>query len=150
MNKKEAIQAITIVIAFSMFFGCMKNYGRFTIDDQVARDVLSGVSDPQLRYYYTGRDTMPYAIIGIDRAYHIHSPYWIEFDPAPDRLKKMSQKIYANIQDDAYGARMISTAGRWIGIWYSNVFSRSVRVDEKKKTVQVLFVNPENDNRPGW
>jgi hypothetical protein len=150
MKKNKAIQMVTIVIVFSIFFGCMKSYGRFTIDDQVTRDVLSGVSDPQLRYYYSGRDTMPYAIIGIDRAYDIHSPYWIEFDPEPDRLKKMSQKIFANIQDDAYGARMISAQGKSIGVWYSTVFSRSVRVDEKKKTVQVLFVNPENDNRPGW
>ena len=150
MNKNKTIQAVIILIAFFMFFGCMKNYGRFAIDGQVAHDILSGVSDPQLRYYYSGRDTMPYAIIGIDRAYDIHSPYWIEFDPEPDRLKKMSQKIYANIQDDAYAARMTSAAGKSIGIWYSTVFSRSVRVDEKNKTVQVLFVNPENDNRPGW
>jgi hypothetical protein len=65
-----------------------------------------------------------------------------------DRLKKMSRNIYDNVQLNPYGARIISPEGNAIGIWYSTVFNRSVSVDEQKKTVQVLFVNPENDNRP--
>lgn len=150
MHMNREILACGIIIALFAFFGCMKNYGRFAIDNQVVQDVHAGVAAPGLRFYYTGRDTMPYAIIGIDRTYYIHSRYWVEFDPKQDRLKKMSQNIYSNSQDDAFGARIIGTDGKTIGIWYSTVFNRSVRVDEKKKTVQVLFLNPENDSRPAW
>ena len=48
---------------------------------------------PEFNYYYTGRDTMPYAIIGIDHGYTVPSRYWIPLDPDPAQLKKMSQKI---------------------------------------------------------
>lgn len=150
MHKNRAILVLIIVSPLLLFLGCMKSYGHFSISDQVTRDVQAGVVYPELRYYYTGRDTMPYAIIGIDRAYRIPSRYWIAFEPEPDRLKKMGRKIYNNIQQDPYGSRIIDSEGNSIGIWYSNLYNRSVRVDEKKKTVQILIVNPEIANRPAW
>ena len=140
---------MVILMALLLVTGaCAQNYGRFTIDPQVANDFRTGAVQPELRYYYQGRDTMPYAIIGIDRSYQVPSKYWIAFDPDPEQLKKMSGNIFQEIRDTPYGARIMDEDGTVIGVWYSNVVLRSVNVDQQNRTVQILFPNPENLNHP--
>jgi hypothetical protein len=132
---------VILVIAASvlaMLSGCStQNYGRFALDARVSRDFREGAVQPQYQYYYAGRDTMPYAVIGIDAGYTIPSRYWIPFKPQPGQLKKMSANIYGEVDYSPYGAHILDPDGNIIGVWYSNVVIRS-------KTVQVLFKNPEN------
>ena len=91
---------------------------------------------------------MPYAIIGIDRSYTVPSRYWIPIAPEPAQLKKMSGNMYNEVRDDPYGAYILAPDGKVIGVWYSTVIFRSVKVDQNSRTVEVLFKNPENDDRP--
>ncbi|BBO69087.1 hypothetical protein DSCA_30170 [Desulfosarcina alkanivorans] len=128
--------------------GCMTHYGHFSLDARVRQAFQAGSVQPEFQYYYTGRETMPYAIIGIDRGYTVPSRYWIPFSPRPDQLKAMSANIYREIRDLPYGAYILDPAGQTIGIWYSNVFNRNVTVDQARRKVQVLYKNPENKDRP--
>ncbi|WP_319523172.1 hypothetical protein [uncultured Desulfosarcina sp.] len=116
---------------------------------EVTNAFETGTVEPDLDYYYAGRDTMPYAIMGIDRQYQVPSRYWISFDPQTEQLKKMSGNIYGKDRYDPYGAQIRDTEGKIIGIWYSNVRFKSVSVDQQKMTVEVLLPNPENDDQPG-
>lgn len=147
-HKRIHLSIVTWVMGvciLALFSGCgMQSYGRFALDAKVSQDFREGVTQPQYRYYYAGRDTMPYAIIGIDAAYTVPSRFWIAFKPRPGQLKKMSADIYGEVDDTPYGAHILDPEGNIIGVWYSKVFIRSVRVDEKHHTVQVLFKNPEN------
>ena len=45
--------------------GCFQNYGRFSRNAQIHHAFQSGSVPPELNYYYAGRETMPYAIMGI-------------------------------------------------------------------------------------
>lgn len=146
--KRRAIAALLLTAL--VFLGCARNYGRFAIDRQVAQDFRAGVIRPEYRYYYSGRDTMPYAIIAIERTWRVPSRYWTPFDPEPGQLMRMSGNIYDEVQQNPYGASIKAPNGESIGFWYSNVFNRSVRVDPEQRTVEILFTNPENDDRPGW
>ena len=47
--------------------GCSGNYGSFSKNVQVGNDFYSGNFQSDYDYYYSGRDNMPYAIIGIDQ-----------------------------------------------------------------------------------
>jgi hypothetical protein len=132
-----------------MLSACMENYGRLAIDAQVGQDFRAGVIQPDLRYYYTGRENMFYAIIGIDRAYTVPSRYWISIAPEPDQLRKMSENIFQEGRVDPYGALIMAPDGELVGIWYSNLYNYSVRVDHQTHTVQILFANPENHDQPG-
>jgi len=87
--------------------------------------------------------------MGINRRYQVPSRYWIPFEPTPEQLKKMSGNIYGKQHYDPYGAYIRDTEGNLIGIWYSNVRFKSVKVDQENMTVEVLFPNPENDDQPG-
>jgi hypothetical protein len=135
------------ICALALFISCsMQNYGRFVLDAKVGQDFYKGAVQPQYQYYYAGRDTMPYAIIGINAAYTVPSPYWIPFNPKPGQLKKMSGNIYGEVDVSPYGAHILGPDGNIIGVWYSNIIFRSVSVDAKHHTVQVLFKNPENSD----
>jgi len=132
-----------------MIAACGNHYGNFSLSADVTHAFETGTVEPDLDYYYAGRDTMPYAIMGIERRYQVPSRYWISFDPQPEQLKKMSGNIYGKNHYDPYGSQIRDTAGNVIGIWYSNVRFKSVSVDQQNMTVEVLFPNPENDDRPG-
>lgn len=129
--------------------GCGNHYGNFSLSAEVTHTFENGIVQPDFKYYYSGRDTMPYAIMGIDRRYQVPSRYWTALDPQPDQLKKMSGNIFAKDRHDPYGAQILDPEGEVIGIWYSNVRFQSVRVDRQNMTVEVLFPNPENDDQPG-
>jgi hypothetical protein len=90
-----------------------------------------------------------HAIIGNDRAYTLPSRYWISFTPEPDQLRKMSGNIFHKGRVDPYGSLITSPDDKIIGIWYSNLYNYSVRVDQQTRTVQILFPNPENNDQPG-
>ena len=142
--------AAVVVMAILVISGCAQGYGRFAIDRQVERDFRDGVIHPEYQYYYSGRDTMPYAIIAIHRAWRVPSRYWTPFDPDPAQLMRMSGNIYEEVWQNPYGASIKAPNGEAIGLWYSNVFDRSVRVNPEERTVEILFTNPENEDRPNW
>lgn len=132
---------VALVVSIS---GCSQNYGRFSRDDQVHQAFQSGSVPPELNYYYAGRNTMPYAIMGIDPGYGIQSSLWIAFEPQPEQLRKMSANIYGMHRYDPYGFNILDPTGEIVGIWFSSLHFPSVKVDEQNRTVEVRYKNPES------
>lgn len=137
-----AVFALLLTIA-----GCTGNTGRFSLDSGVEQAIQSGSVHSAYQYYYAGRDTMPYAIIGIDRSYRVPSRYWIPFEPTPEQLRDMSGNMYGRQRYQPYGSTILGPDGDPVGVWYSSVRTRSVNVDPQRRTVEVLFRNPENTDR---
>jgi hypothetical protein len=123
---------------------CTKNYGRFIKNAEVDLAFRQGDHQRGYRYFYAGRDTMPYAIIGIDTNYTVPSRYWIPFTPEPERLRKMAGNMYGKHRYNPAGYHILDPEGNVIGVWYSSVNQYSVSVDQQNRTVEVLFPNPEN------
>lgn len=147
--RRRLFWAVVLPALLLVLAACGSHYGNFSLSAEVKHAVETGAVEPDLDYYYAGRDTMPYAIMGIDRSYQVPSRYWISFEPQPDQLKKMGGNIYGKHHYDPYGAHILDSEGNFIGVWYSNVRFKSVKVDREKMTVEVLFPNPENDDQPG-
>ncbi len=137
--------SVALIVLMLMLVGCNTNYGRFINSAEVDLSFRRGDHQPDYQYFYAGRDTMPYAIIGIDRTYTVPSRYWIPFEPEPDTLKKMTGNMYWKDRYNPYGSQILAPDGTIIGVWYSSVYLPSVKVDQQKRTVDVLFKNPEND-----
>ncbi len=137
--------SVALIVLMLMLVGCTTNYGRFAKSAEVDLAFRQGDRQPDYRYFYAGRDTMPYAIIGIDRTYTVPSRYWIPFEPEPDTLKKMTGNMYWKNRYNPYGSQILAPDGTIIGVWFSSVYLPSVKVDQQKRTVDVLFKNPEND-----
>lgn len=154
IQKTEKLRPCLAIVVFIMagyllsaMIGCGKSYGRFPISSQVEQAFENGSVQTGYRYYYAGREDIPYAIMGIDQKYQVISNEWISFAPDPAKLKKMAKNIYYSEQDAPYGAHIVSPNGEVVGVWYSNVFNRSVTVDEENRTVTVRYRNPDLEQR---
>jgi hypothetical protein len=146
--KKSTFQFAVIIGLLAVVTACSHNYGGFALNAEVTQDFKTGVVRADLDYYYSGRDTMPYAIIGIEPGYSVPSRYWTAFDPQSQQLKNMSGNIYGKHRREPQGSFISGPGGDVIGIWFSNIMAQSVTVNQEAKIVEVLFPNPENDG-PG-
>lgn len=128
-----------------VLIGCTKDYGRFSRDSDLDQAFNKGEILQELNYYYSGRDSKPFAIIGLDPAYSVPSRFWIAFEPQPEQLKKMSQKVYSRYGYAYFGSYMLDQEGAVIGIWFYGPHTRSFKVDQQKRIVEPMYVTP---NRP--
>jgi hypothetical protein len=80
---------------------------------------------------------MPYAIVGIDRAYHMQSRVWREVDHDTEQFKKMIFWVWDDIYVPFYlsGAYITDPGGEKIGIWYSGIWYAAVRFEENNRIV---------------
>lgn len=123
------------LVAVTVFTGCTQTYGRFIRDDQVDQAFKTGAFPQGLDYYYSGRSTKPYAIIGVGRNYNVPSGIWVAVEPG--KLKKMSENMQG-----ADGFNMLDHYGNVVGVWYSKLNNRSVKVDQQNHSIEVMFQNP--------
>ncbi len=139
--RRVAIAGIIAVVAA----GCMANYGRLSMDGQVGKDFRKGVMQADYDYFYAGRDTMPYAIVGIDARFAVSSPYWIPLGSDSEKIAKMSGNIFGENHCNPYGAHILASDGTVVGVWYSNLRDYSIIVNKNDRTVVILFDNPEKN-----
>jgi hypothetical protein len=126
--------------------GCANNsYGRFGLSQEVETAFESGHAFPDYNYFYAGRQSMPHAVIGIDKAYQVPSKLWKAFTPTPAELTRMANHILRVHNEQPYGAEILSPSRQRIGVWYSRIVAVHVEVDEANKSVSIVFVDPEND-----
>jgi len=147
IDARTALRAALAVLLL-LLVGCAQNYGHFLKNETVYQDFRKGERQSGYQYYYQGRITMPYAIIGIDKSYAVLPPrYWIAFEPTRTQLQDMSGNIYGNYRSRPYGSHITGPDGKILGVWYAILIDRNVRVDQENRTVQILFKNPESTNQ---
>ena len=76
---------------------------------------------PNYHYYYSGPDTQPNYIIGIDDRYKLISEFWKPVDLTPAMLKNWFNYIRPRVgySQDPFGAFITDSNGERIGLWYS-------------------------------
>jgi hypothetical protein len=129
--------ALGVLVASTMLSGCFENYGRLKHNDEVTRAFQTYQVEPDYKYYYYGRTNMPYAIVGINRDYHLQSRVWREVDHDTEQFKKMIFWVWDDIYVPFYlsGAYITDPSGEKIGIWYSGIWYAAVRFEENNRIV---------------
>jgi hypothetical protein len=76
---------------------------------------------PNYNYYYSGADSLPNYIIGIDDKYTLTSKLWKPVDLTPEMLKNWLNYIRPRVgySQSPYGAFIMGPGGERIGLWYS-------------------------------
>jgi len=76
---------------------------------------------PNYKYYYTGSDSQPNYIIGIDDRYQLTSKLWKPVDLTPEMLKNWINYIRPRVgySPELYGADILDLNGNRVGLWYS-------------------------------
>jgi hypothetical protein len=142
MNKRfsQYFTVVALLLLSALISGCFQNYGRLKHNAAVSRNFQNYQVEPEYQYYYYGRTNMPYAIIGIDRTYHMQSRVWREVDPDTEKFQKMIFWIwddirYAYQRNFTRGAEILDPEGKKVGIWYSGLWWAAIRFDENNRIV---------------
>ena len=120
--------------------GCFENYGRLKHNAEVSRAFQTYQVEPDYKYYYYGRTNMPYAIVGIDRTYHMQSRVWREVDHDTEKFLKMifwtwDDIRYYWLRNFTQGAYILDPEGKRVGIWYSGLWWAAIRFEDDRRIV---------------
>lgn len=151
-KRKVWLPAVSIMMA-GLLAGCAlspearKDFGTLKLSSEVSDIFQAYQVLPNHKYYYTGSDTKPLAIIGIDQNYTLETRLW---KAAPDltseQLKKwVDQMLGFRPPVLTYGSYILSATGQQIGVWYSQYSITTVKVEANN---QVMVYPPTPAAQP--
>ena len=122
------------LFAADLLNGCLDTYGRIKRSPEITQAFQSYKVEPDYKYYYYGPANYPYAIIGIDPAYHLSSNVWREIDPETESFEKMVYRVWGgDYHSTISGASILSPTGEKVGTWYSSIWFVAIRFEENNR-----------------
>lgn len=112
-----------------------RNYGRIDPSNEATRAFETYRVDDNLRYYISGADLYPNALMGLHRNQRLNpGTLW---KPVEMTREKMREIVYhmkakaAEYSQRPYGFDVIDNRGETIGLWYSLLTARTyIRLEE--------------------
>jgi len=119
-----------------------RNYGRILPSEEANRDLEGNVVHPEIRYYISGSDLYPNALMGLHRDYRLdRETLWKEVAMTPGKLREIVGFMKAKAREYGQfprGFDLIDTGGKKIGFWYSIFTARTFLRFEEDGTVMIL------------
>ena len=147
-NKRRIFGAIgaaaVVFMALISLSGCVSGYGSLKQDSEITQTFLSKQIVPDHQYYYIGRSSIPYAVIGVHRSYKLKSKLWEEIDVTSDQLNQLIDRMWG--RGSASGAYILDSDGKKIGVWYSKWDYTVIKLGEAN---QVLISSPYEPRSEG-
>ena len=133
--------AVVILILTLVSVGCAGDYGRLE-RSQAANEIFKSYQVlPDYKYYYSGPEGRPDAIMGILREYTLETTQWTQVDFSDAQLKKLIDGINfhhsTSVRYYPYGFFILDHNGNRLGIWYSIWDWTTVMVGDDK-TIMVF------------
>lgn len=118
--------------------GSTGSIGRLQIDQAVAENLQAHRFDSNYRYYTLMDGPTPYAVVGLLMDYHIPDMWGKDVIPNEAQLSRAIDLVrsFPTEGSMAYGAYLLDSNNKKVGIWYSSV-SVGVNVNNTNKTVMI-------------
>jgi hypothetical protein len=118
-----------------------RNYGRFNPSDEVTQTFTTYQVNKDFRYYVSGSDLYPNALMGLHRTYRLDpETLWKEVQMTPEKMKEivehMNTKASQHIEFQR-GFELLDNNGRPIGVWYSLARARTSLHIQENGTVRI-------------
>jgi hypothetical protein len=157
--KKILVLSVLLLLGLNVIAwsgSLFRNYGQILPSEEANRDLEGNVVHPEFRYYTSGSDLYPNALIGLHRDYRLdRETLWKEVAMTPVKLREivgfMKAKAY-EFRQFPHGFDLIDTGGKKIGFWYSIFTARTFLHFEEDGTVMILtpaletYEKLENEN----
>ena len=118
--KNLLLKAIFLVV-LSVFLGCSGNYGKLAVNDNVKLQFENYEILSDHQYYFSGSESRPRAVIGVQKAYTLQSRLWQPVDLTSERIR--SWLNFSNLKSKYFlrnnGSDILTEDGKKIGIWYA-------------------------------
>lgn len=124
-EKTVIIVVVALFIGFIVFFISRsgENYGMLNPSAEVAAAFESQRPAPDLDYWFSGPESHPVALIGVEKRFRFDSAeHWMRVKPGEESLKPLiagmqSKAMQRNL--NLRGFEMVDQRGERIGEWYS-------------------------------
>lgn len=134
----------------------LENYGRIDPSAAATRAFEEARVDPGYRYYISGPDLNPNALLALHRSYRIDpATLWRETAMSEARMREFVAGMKAKAatrMDTLQGFALTDPAGRPIGVWYSILRARTSLRINADGTVRIdtppLMVYEEEEGMP--
>ena len=129
MNLLKLKRPFCIIAIFSFFVcasGCAifnKNFGQFVPDNKARTAFETYQINPDYRYYYSGSDTFPVAMLALNKAYTMGNDLWPEVQVTPETMPQMILNMQNQRRMTSGGIHsgfaVLDPEGKQIGILYT-------------------------------
>ena len=148
MQKKIKFHACLAGLSVVIFAltACIGSYGRLQRSNDVSKTFERHEIRADHRYYATGPEARPMAILAVNRTYTLKSSLWRSVDMTPEMLGRL---VVAMTDQLGYtpvilGAVITDPDGNQAGLWYSPHSSISIRF-EPENIMIVSLPSTESD-----
>ena len=121
-NRTLARGLILLVIIFALS-ACAGNYGRVQKSGKVDQIFTTYQVLDDHRYYISGPENLPEAILGVHQDYTLETTQWTRVSLTEQQLKEWVDGLDFYFHDfpryNPYGYVILDPSGRQVGIWYS-------------------------------
>jgi hypothetical protein len=119
--------------------GMFRNYGRFNPSDEVYQAFATYQVNKDFRYYVSGPDLFPNAIMGLNRSYQLDPrTLWREVQMTPEKMKEIvGYMISRSFFHRQTGFELLDNNDRPIGVWYSFLEMRTFLSIQEDGTVRI-------------
>ncbi len=135
------IVLISSFIMFALLSGCKTgNYGRLQSDPEATQSFETLTVLPNHKYYYRHTSGLPSAIVAIHGDFTLDSKLWTEIDTQSKEFKRLIELVGLQGMETAravrpWGFKILTSDGRYVGIWYSAFRTAAVDINEKNEIV---------------
>jgi hypothetical protein len=134
-----------ILYAQEAFSGEVGAYAKVKSSTEVEFQVKTNKLPIEYRYYYTGRSSLPYAIIGIDPKYTLKGKYWYQIKSLDKVIHKINNLMPIVQATDITYSKILDTDGNHLGIWFSEYPHVVVRFESGNNLTVFSPYRPNDD-----
>lgn len=132
---------LTLAMVALIFAGCSTPAsGRLQNSPEVTELFKSSRILPNHKYYVSGFQRIPYAIIAIDNNCELRIRYWKPLDIDSASLNQLVYRMEHVYSLNPRGSWILDQDGRRVGAWYSSQFQTRVKRD---KDGRIVVTNPD-------
>ena len=142
MKTKRCVRVCLLLVVCLSVLACagmFRNYGRFNPSDEVFQAFATYQVNKDFRYYISGPDLYPNALMGLNRSYQLDPrTLWREVQMTPEKMKEivgyMNTRALINRQT---GFELLDNNDRSIGVWYSRIEVQTFLRIQEDGTVRI-------------
>jgi len=142
--------AATLVLLLALTAACAGKYGSIRWDTDVGRSFETAQVLPGHRYYTTGSDTAPDAILALREDHPLSTNSWREVAMTPETLARLADRMRGTRSVGPFGRVVLDERGGVIGGWYSYLDPTPVKLLDDGGVVIAPPVGTIEDTRPSF
>ena len=133
--------SLTLAMVVLIFAGCSTPVsGRLQNSPEATELFKSSQILPNHKYYVSGFQRIPYAIIAVDNNFQLRSDRWKPINLDSTSLNQLIYRMEHVYSLNPRGAYILDHEGHRLGLWYSSQYQTRVK---REKDNRIVVVSPE-------